>query len=157
MTKPSFTGMQTADAGYTLLELMVTLAIIALAAALVLPRIGAGGDQIALRSAALQLAASLRATRAEAMAASSEAALVVDIDQRRYWTVGAVKARTLPLGVAIVAGNSRDQPVAMNRARIRFQPDGSSSGGWIGLRSKSHTAGITIDWLTGAANIDWGR
>lgn len=146
-----------ADAGFTLLELMASLAILSIAVALVLPRIGAGGDQIALRSAAMQLAAGLRATRREAMAASSEAALVVDLDQRRYWADGAVKARTLPTVIVITAGNSRGRPVAMNRASIRFQPDGSSSGGWIGLRSKSHAASITVDWLTGAVDIEWAR
>ena len=156
-SKSSLTAPCARDAGYTLLELMVVLAILSLAAALVLPRIGAGGESAALRSAALQLAAGLRATRTEAMSAAQETSLILDVAQRRYWADGAVKARSLPNGIAMVTGHSPGKPIAADRAVVLFRPDGSASGGWIGLQSKTQTAGITVDWLTGATRIDWAR
>jgi general secretion pathway protein H len=157
MTQQSARPIQDQEAGYTLLELMVVLAIFSLAAALVLPRIGAGGERVALKSAALQLAAGLRATRTEAMSASKETSLILDVKQRRYWADGAVKLRALPNGISILTGSKPGEPIATTRAAVRFQPDGSASGGWIGLRSKTQAADITIDWLTGATSIQWAR
>lgn len=145
------------DAGYTLLELMVVFAILSFAAALVLPRIGAGGERALLDSTALQLSAGLRAARTEAMSTSRETSLILDLAQRRYWADGAVKPRALPKGIAVLTGNTPGAPIATARAAVRFQPDGSASGGWIGLRSKSQAADITVDWLTGATRIDWTR
>lgn len=149
--------VETSEAGYTLLELMVVFAILSFAAALVLPRLGAGGERVALKSAALQLAAGLRATRTEAMSASKETSLILDVVQRRYWADGAVKVRALPNGIAILTGNKPGEAIATARAAVRFQPDGSASGGWIGLRSKTQAADITVDWLTGATRIEWAR
>ena len=145
------------EAGMTILELLVVIAIISLAAALVLPRTGSGAERVALRSAAIQLAAGLRAARTEAMSASTESALTIDIGQRRYWASGAVKARSLPRGISIVTGSSAGKPLAVSRAAIRFRPDGSAYGGWIGLRSRSEAASITVDWLTGATHLEWTR
>ena len=157
MTAPRATSSATSDAGYTLLELLAVLAIMSLAAALVVPRVGASSEQLALRSAAIQLAAGLRATRTQAMSSSRETALIVDLGARRYWADGAVKARSLPRGIGVVSGHSPGHVITSERAAVRFQPDGSASGGWIGLRSKTQTADITVDWLTGATRIDWAR
>ena len=157
MTAPRATSSVSSDAGYTLLELMAVLAIMSLAAALVLPRVGVGGEQLALRSAAIQLAAGLRAARTQAMSSSRETALIVDLAARRYWADGAVKARSLPRGIGVATGHSLGHAIATERAAVRFQPDGSASGGWIGLRSKTQAADITVDWLTGATRIEWAR
>jgi general secretion pathway protein H len=146
-----------ADDGFTLLELMIVFVITALAASLVLPRIGAGSEQAALRSAALQLAAGLRATRTEAMSGSRDAAFVIDMPARRYWADGAVRPRGLPRGIAVLTGHAPGAPIITDRATVRFKPDGSASGGWIGLRSQTSAADITIDWLTGATHIDFAR
>ena len=58
------------DAGFTVLELLLALAITIGAAALVLPRIGAGPDRYTVRSAALSILAALQTARSEAIAGS---------------------------------------------------------------------------------------
>ena len=150
-------AMRNPEAGMTVLELLVVVAILSFAAALVLPRIGSGAERIALRSAAIQLAASLRAARTQAMTASKETELIVDVTQRSYWVGGDVKARILPRGIAIVAGRTMSKPLAVSRAAVRFRPDGSANGTWIGLSSKTEAASITVDWLTGATHLDWTK
>ncbi|MEQ1577638.1 MAG: GspH/FimT family pseudopilin [Hyphomicrobium sp.] len=157
MSKHPAVPLNECEAGYTLLELMVVLAILSLAAAMVLPRMGAGAERLALRPAAVQLAAALRATRTEAMSASQDTAFILDAGAGRYWANGAVKARSLPRGIGIVTGHRPGQPIATDRAIIQFRPDGSASGGWIGLRFKTQAADITVDWLTGATRIEWAR
>jgi general secretion pathway protein H len=157
MTPDKISSGSRRDAGYTLLELLVVLAVLGLAAALVLPRVGTGRERVALRSAALQLAAGLRAARTEAMSGSTETAFVLDLTQRRYWADGAVKLRSLPRGVGVVTGDRAGSPIATDRAAVRFKPDGSASGGWIGLRSRGASADITVDWLTGATRIEWAK
>lgn len=155
MSKHPAVPLNECEAGYTLLELMVVLAILSLAAAMVLPRMGA--ERFALRPAAVQLAAALRATRTEAMSASQDTAFILDVEAGRYWANGAVKARSLPRGIGVVTGHRPGEPIATDRAIVQFRPDGSASGGWIGLRSKTQAADITVDWLTGATHIEWAR
>jgi general secretion pathway protein H len=63
-----------AAAGFTLLELLVVLAILALAAAIALPTLTSPSDGVRLRSAAGEIAAALRAARAAGGFASSPTA-----------------------------------------------------------------------------------
>ncbi len=145
------------DAGFTVLELLLALAITIGAAALVLPRIGAGPDRYTVRSAALSILAALQTARSEAIAGSREVVLTIDLEGRRYWADGAVKVRRIPAGIAIAAGHSAGNLVTTPKAAIRFRPDGTASGGWIGLESRSASASIAIDWLTGTATLAWAR
>lgn len=146
-----------AEAGYTLLELMAVLAVLAFTAAIVMPRLSGGGERVALRASTMEIAAGLRAARVKAMGSSRETAFIVDLAAKRYWAEGAVKARSIPKNMTVVAGHRQGAAVSTQRATVRFQPDGSASGGWIGLRSKTQAAEITVDWLTGSTRIEWSR
>ena len=70
--------------GFTLLELMVVLAIMALLVALVPPLVSGASDRVALKGAARQLAAGLRFARSQAIARNRPAVLQLDLKARRY-------------------------------------------------------------------------
>lgn len=145
------------ELGFTLLELVVALAILAIAAAIVLPQARTGSDVVSLRSTAIQLAASLRATRAAAKSASRETTFVLDLAHRRYWGDGNARPQAIPRRLVVEAGHHPGEALDIDRSTVRFLPDGSASGGWIRLRSRHGAADLTIDWLTGSTDIVWVR
>jgi general secretion pathway protein H len=146
-----------ADDGFTVLELLIALVILSFTLAVSIPQMTKRSDTAALRSAALQFAANLRTTRASAMSTNAGADLIVDLAAKRYWAEGAVKAHALPKTVQILAGNNIGNPAAVSRAAIHFNADGSSNGGWIGLTTQRARADISVDWMTGATRVRFGR
>ena len=74
-------GSRRLGAGVTLLELLVVLAIMAIAAAFVYPMFGGTGASTSeLKSAARQVAAGLRMARSEALATRQETRVVLDLE-----------------------------------------------------------------------------
>lgn len=136
----------TADRGFTLLELAVTLFVIALASAIVLPAIGRGTEGIRVRAEVAGFSAFLRRAREQAVTSRQERTVRVDpvgrlvTDEAR----DQVRARhALPERMTIEA----DPPAALT---VRFSPIGSSSGGAFRLASEGGVAyRVTVDPLTG--------
>jgi prepilin-type N-terminal cleavage/methylation domain-containing protein len=157
------------DAGFSLLELMMVLAILAGVVALSFPRIGLGRlpPRSAVQSMALQVATDLRATRAEAMRTNSEQTFTLALGQRATWSQAQPTPRHFVEGIDVdVTGpdlawsgleRSSDRAV-----QVRFQPTGAATGGEIIVRDSRqaaphHVARISIDWLTGVARIEPAR
>jgi len=144
------------EGGFTLLELVVVIALLALAAAVVIPALSGTRSGIASRGAAYVLAADLRDVRAAARAANVARALTVDVSRRRYWAEGVVASRSLPPGVAIDVTVPRSERVGRGAARVRFFPDGSASGARFVVRDGRWRAAISVDWLKGDVRLKAG-
>ena len=108
--------------GFALMELMLALALIALVAALALPRARPFDGGAALRSKAYETAALLRADRNAARRLNREVASTVDFGLRRIVSGATHDAVGLPEGVSMRLS-------APDYAGFRFFPDGRSSGG----------------------------
>lgn len=151
------------DEGFTLLELIVVLVIVGLAAAIVGPRTGQVSPQVELRAAVQRLAADMRILRADALKTGSARTVTIDPQKRAYWSGDNGRPTTLPTSVqmrleaADLATENGAPRVITDRLRIVFAPDGSSSGGRIALASGKLGALVTVDWLTGAARVEWRR
>lgn len=141
------------EAGVTLIELMVVLAVIAFAAALVLPRVSGSRERLTLEATAVQLSSGLKRARAATLRTNQEHALILDLVERRFWADGAVGAQRLSKAITISAEPVQDS----GQAVFRFRPDGSASGGRITLESRGKSAVISVDWLTGATNVHWRK
>ena len=154
MTSPSEGSADPARdaAGFTLFELVVVLAILGLALALIVGYRPPWSAALGLRGAAAELAAGLRLARAEAIAGNRPVSLDLDIDSRRY-RIGSEPAKQLTgsfrLGLLTVAGERRDA----SSGGIRFNPDGSSTGGRISLADDRQTLAVGVDWLTGRVSV----
>lgn len=141
------------DDGFTLLELLVAMGILALALGLVAPSLNTARLGMAARSAAYELAAHLRSARAAARETNMERALIIDVDNRRYWAEGVVGPRQLPASIAVDLTVPASERIGAGMARVRFFPDGSTSGARVVLDDGRVSAAIRVDWLTGDVRL----
>lgn len=146
-----------ANEGFTLLEMLVVLAIISGIAAFTLPNVWRRPPDLALRDTALDMAAMMRATRAGAIRANGERAFEIDPSNRRYWSDIAPAPRAIPAVLSIGASFRAEAQNAGKGGRVAFYADGTASGGSIVLREGQSSATIAVDWLTGNATVDWSR
>lgn len=134
------------EGGYALFELMLALALMALIAAVALPRARPYDSGAALRTKAYETAALLRADRDAARRLDREVASVVDFASRRVSAGSARRAVSLPDGIALRLKADRFQG-------FRFFPDGRSTGGELALVAGRRAMVLTVDRLTSAVEI----
>ena len=139
-------------AGFTLIEVFVVLAILGLALAMV-ARYGAPSSRgLDLRGSAGTVASGLRLARSEAILRNRSVSFDLDLATHRF-RPGSGKAQLLSPTVAIelltIAGERRQG----DAGDIRFNPDGSSTGGRITLADGGRKIMIGVDWLTGRVSV----
>ncbi|MDF0584156.1 GspH/FimT family pseudopilin [Bradyrhizobium yuanmingense] len=136
------------DDGFTILELLVVLAIITLGLALAQPLIGRTADRLRLESAQIALLNALKTTRAAAIIRGTEASLVIDLNARTFRSPP-LPATMLPAKVELALKVAGLEATDRSHAEIRFYPDGSSTGGDLTLKLDDRTARLCVHWLTG--------
>ena len=139
--------------GVTLLELLVVLAIMALAAAFVLPLFGSGVSTAELKGAARQVAAGLRLARSEAVAKRQETRLLLDLEQRTMQLERDPRVQALPRDLELKLFTAQSDLVGETAGAIRFFPDGGSTGGRVTLAAGERKYDVDVDWLTGRVAI----
>ena len=140
------------NAGFTLLELIVVLAIVALGYSAVAVNFSSGNDAMALKAAARDLTSGLRYVRSQAMLSHETATLDFNLSNNSYSLTGQDKIYTLPENIDVTINTAKDE-LHDGVAQLRFFPDGSSIGGRIRLEKKSHVQEININWLTGHVTL----
>lgn len=151
--------------GFTLLELLIVLAIAGLLVALVPAAVSAVVPGTKARVAAYDMASTLRDARNLAISQSTPVDVVFDLESASYAIAGSFPT-VLPRGMALViqersgyvsetrrvarqSSFDREEPVT-----LRFYPDGSSSG--LDVRLGPEEGGgylVSIDWLFGGASV----
>lgn len=170
----------TRAAGFTLIEALVVLALMATAFALFAGALVGALPGQQLRDATNRLAAEMRATRARAVATGVDQSFVIDT-QARTWRSGASDAlgdpsaglpgtkpgaradggvrrqgefdETLALGATV----AREEQPGPGLAAIRFFADGSSTGGRVVVRRGDAAWRVDVNWLTGAVRVERGE
>jgi general secretion pathway protein H len=142
--------------GFTLIEVILTLAILGFVLVLVAGYKPPWSSGLSLQGTAAELASGLRLARSEAIASNRSVAFDLDLVGHRY-RVGVGAERRLPANLSIelltIAGEQR----AAGTGDIRFNPDGSSTGGRIALAAGQRHIAVGVDWLTGRVSIADGR
>ena len=139
--------------GFTLVELLVVLAVLGLVMAVAVPRFAAGNPALSVRSAGGSLVAGLQSARNLAITENRTVRLEVDRAARAFDVDG--RRRDLPGGVALTRPDLDDDR-EQAPIEVRFFPDGSSSGAQIGVARGAHQVVIEIDWLTGTIQVRQG-
>jgi general secretion pathway protein H len=136
------------------LELLVVLAIMALVMAVGAPLVSNALPGAHLRTATNDLAAALRATRNQAITRNRSAALVIDTRSRQYRLDHEPAPRQLPMEIALTLVTAQSEQKDEFTGRIRFFPDGSSTGGRITLSGSDRKHSISVNWILGRVRID---
>lgn len=139
--------------GFTLLELLVVLAIVALMTAIAAPRFAAALPGAELDSGARKLAAGLREARSLAVSTNRAVPFTLRGDANLYTIGRGGESRQLPGKLAITLVTGRREISGANQGSIRFFPDGSSTGGRIELKGAGGKRSIEVDWLTGRIRL----
>ncbi len=139
-------------AGFTLLELLVVLAVLGLVLGIVVTRGPMRSAALELRAASSELAGALRSARARAIVSDRTVLLVIDTATHQYQT-GGDPPRSLPWSVAITVTAPANLVAGNWLTGIRFSPDGGSSGGIVVLADGTHRALLSVDWLTGRVSL----
>ncbi len=137
-------------AGFTLLEMLAALVILALMIGVSAPLLRPPQPGLQLQASAEKLCAAMRATRARAIASNEEFALAFDLARKSY-SSPALAETFLPSDTRIefnIADVRRQGP---QQGDILFFPSGASTGGEITLLLGGRRATIDVNWLTGAA------
>ena len=137
-----------AERGFTLVELLVVLAVMSLAIAAV-PIVMSGGiSGLQLKAAARDVANALRHARGRAIALNDEVVFSIDGDSGRYVVTPGERGGVLAEGTEVIV-----RPDA-TAGDVRFFPDGGSTGGWLTISKDQRRYDVRIDWLTGQVTID---
>jgi general secretion pathway protein H len=136
------------EAGFTLLEMLIVLAILALAMSFAGPLVSGGTEGVRLETASSELAAALRLTRSAAIIRNTEATLMVDVDKGVFGS-SAVPQRPFAREIEAKLTYASGIRSASSEAGFRFFPDGSSTGGDVMLSLHGKKVKLCIDWLTG--------
>ncbi|AZF16876.1 GspH/FimT family pseudopilin [Pseudomonas sp. R3-18-08] len=133
-----------AQRGFTLLEMLVVVLLISLAAGLLSVGLRQGLQAAKERRVVGQMVEALRATRAGAIISGQAARTEFDLPNRAFSVPGRPplhwpQALQLSMHTAEQAGSA-----------VEFYPDGSSTGGNLLLVSGTRRWRIDIGWLTGS-------
>ena len=140
-------------AGFTLIEVVCVLAIIALLAGLILPAIPRATSKSRLEAYALEVAALLSADRNAAIRRHVEIATALDAAGGAIRSGAGADRIQLPRDVgfdALLADTCAGRKAG---ATIVFFPSGMSCGGTIQLRRGGVGFQVRVNWLTGGAEI----
>lgn len=131
-----------AAAGFTLVELLVVLAILAVAFAIVTPSVTRAIGAVGPSSVADDLAVALREARATAVVSASPIRFTLDATARR-WKAGE-REGSWPSGIAV-----QMEAAPQSEGAIVFYPDGAASGGRLVVGTGPARHILSVDWLTG--------
>ena len=151
--KPSTTGRRISQAGVSLLEMLVVLTIIGLVIAALPAVLSAGLPGLRLKSQAREMVDNLRNVHLLAQRSGKEIVVTLDSEHARYGVSPGAQPTVLSTGIALRFERMPFSETEGPTAHIRFFPDGSSTGGSVGLAQKGQQYWIDIDWLTGRASI----
>ncbi|MEH2499828.1 general secretion pathway protein H [Bradyrhizobium sp. AZCC 1678] len=134
--------------GFTLVEMLVVLTIIALTTTFAAPLLSGGSEGLRLDMASSELAAALRVTRSAAVTRNAQMALFIDVDRRTFRSSVVSERPFAPNIEAKLTFASAMQSAASNGG-FQFFPDGSSTGGDVTLSLRGKQTKLCVDWLTG--------
>ena len=139
--------------GFTLIEMLVVLTILALTTTLIVPLVSGGSEGARLQMAASDLASAFRLTRSAAITRNTDMSLIIDVNKRTFGSAVVSQRSFAPdidakLTFAAGLGSGRSD------GRFRFFPDGSSTGGDVTLSLRGRQTRLCVDWLTGVVRRD---
>jgi general secretion pathway protein H len=147
------TSVTKTEDGFTLLEMICVLAIIAMLSAVLLPNVSRNTSRPRLEAYAVQTASLLKSDRTEAMRHRVQITTHIDARARSLRSGSTGQILRVPDDVhvdAVLPKRCNELPAF---STIRFFPTGMSCGGTIVLSRLGTSYEIRVNWLTGGIEI----
>jgi general secretion pathway protein H len=139
--------------GFTLLELLIVLAIMGIIAGITIPMFGSGVPSSELRATARQLAAGMRSARSEALSQHREALVSIDLANRAFKVDQDPRIYKFNPRIDVKLYTAQNDIVNETTGAIRFFPDGGSNGGRVTIAAGERKYMVDVEWLTGRVAI----
>ncbi|MEO5326522.1 prepilin-type N-terminal cleavage/methylation domain-containing protein [Mesorhizobium sp. CC13] len=141
-------------AGFTLLEMVVALLILALVATAALPALQTRSRAPSIDAISRELVARFQMTRTLAITRASEqrVSLVPAKNQVRFGDGSTIE---IPQGVEMTVVTGKTTILAGQEAVLTFLPNGSTSGLDLYLRRDRERLRISVNWLSGLPSRSW--
>jgi general secretion pathway protein H len=140
--------------GFTLLELLVVMAIIALILAFIPGFVLRGQPGLDVDVAARAVGDALRQARSQAVLQNREQVFALDVEQRLFRAGERRAPVQMAKNIEVTFQTARSEQMSESIGQIRFFPDGTATGGRIGLTLDGRHAEVSVDWLTGLISVD---
>ena len=142
------------ERGYTLLEMLIVLAIFSLVIGVAVPSLRSSSATMDVKQAEAVLISAFREARARAVATNRRAGVTLDLETNSlsFDSAGATSRANTELlgeGLQIEMTTARALIAGESEAAILFFPDGTSSGGRVTLQSGGAMSVVEVDWMTG--------
>ncbi|MEM7024312.1 MAG: GspH/FimT family pseudopilin [Pseudomonadota bacterium] len=139
--------------GFTLLELLVVLMLVAMVVAIIPGFMIRSQPRLEVQIAARAIADGLRETRSHAILRNRQEVFAVDVDHHLFRAGQSAPVR-IDRDIVLSFRGARSQLIDEGVGSIRYFPDGSSTGGLVGLSQDEAHVEVRSDWLTGLVTID---
>ena len=134
--------------GFTLIELVAVIVLIGIALSVVSMSFSKSMSNAKVQAASRDLVAALRYTRGQAIVKGKQAALDLDMQNNTYQAPGKPLVK-LPKEMCMTLLTAESEQTGATSGRIRFFPDGASTGGHISVFMGKREWRINVSWLTG--------
>ena len=145
--------VQASERGFTLLEMVCVIAVVAMLAAVLLPFMPHNTSRARLQAYAIETASLLKADRNAAIRLGTDVSTLVDASSRAIRSGVTAQLVRIPADVrfdALLPETCRRRAAL---STISFFADGMSCGGAIALTRLDSSYEIRVNWLTGRVEV----
>lgn len=135
-----------------MIEVVVVVTLIAIVASTAAYVLSGGVTNARVRAASKDMVAALRYTRTQAIVSREPQFLTLDVERRAYRAADKDWVE-LPKEMELSMVTAAQEVVEDGVARIRFFPDGASTGGHVELIRGQSVWRIDVSWLTGEVRM----
>ncbi len=134
--------------GFTLIEVLVVMVMIAVLAGLVATGMSDSLRKAKIRAVSKNLVSAMRYTRGQAVVKHEQKTITFNVEEKTY-QAPRKKVVHIPDEIDINVYTADSEVADETTGSIRFFSDGSSTGGWVKLTHKNKIWKINVNWLTG--------
>lgn len=134
--------------GFSLIEMVAVIVLIGIAISVVSLSFSKSMSNARIQAASRDLVAALRYTRGQAIVKGQQTALDLDLQNNTYQAPGRALIK-LPAEMHMTLLTADSEQTSSTSGRIRFFPDGASTGGHISVFMGQREWRINVSWLTG--------
>jgi general secretion pathway protein H len=149
----SFAGLSRQSRGFTLIEIILVVLLLALAMTMVPRLVGSGVSGADLKSNARAIASAMKVTRDAAINTRRDQFVTLNVNSREFTTTATDTVYRLHEKVTLKLFTSQADQINETTASFRFYPDGSSNGGRVSVIANEREFAIDVDWLTGRVTV----